>query len=1231
MYLKRTPSSTGSRLKATWSFWIKRNKLNPTTSQYLFYSDNGGASADAARFNDDDGGDSMRLLFWDGTSNNAFINVDKLRDTSSWQHYLIVYDSTLGTFDGMSNNDQTLERMKLYINGRRMIETGGNSTQNQGITSINQLLTHWGVAGSTNSLFATGNDANGTFITTFDAFYVDGQALTPDIFGYNKEGKGYISAGISRQNEGATDYRPGQWLPRNPKTIKSEINRRGGFGSNGYYLPLNDGSNFGADFHCVLDTIIKLKGEDEPQPRNGAPTTTDSYVSQLREDPYSANIALAIPGAHSKQNLVTNGGFDTNTSGWTGDSGAVITWRSGGYINVNYGGGDNTFAIAQTGVLQANSPYTLSFRVRPTITGAYEFRVRAGGSSTQWSVTTGLNSGDWNYIETGIIIADGTTLEIGTLSGNIQQFDIDDIVLKRVETPADYSANIRGSGSNITYNSSSAQSKNRIVDDIPSFYGSAITTDNPGASLFYNLDGTDYGTNDWTFECWFYGTSEPNTWGILLHHATNTSWQNGITLVSKVNTTRTFGIFLGDSTGSTLTISSDHIWNFNQWYHVAAERHGNFATLYVDGVAHKTRDVTGRNYDVADLPSVSSSYAFTIGGDGNRSFPTYGYFSDIRVYKGVAKYKGGFDVPKQFSPSSNMKSWRACPDTTANNFATFNPLMVSTNGTGTTLNQYSLSNGNLTASCIQTNHAVSSNFSVSSGKWYWEIRVDVFGADNLWMGIVDYYYGGGGGYTTPQPVDTNYFVTPENNELILYASSGNYYRGSTPVSTGTRYDEGDIVGFSIDLDTDGNTTPRLGLYVNGTLVATSTGSMPGTPKGSWRPMVAFGGGSDVWVVTANFGQNPTFCGATAAGTYTDSNGRGAFMYQPPSGFLAMCSANLPEPAIQNPGDHFKTVLYTGYSTPGRHIDVGFKPDLVWLKSRNTAVSHVLQDSVRGVFSHINANGDNPESIQTSPYLSSFDSTGFSLNDGSVSGGNTSGRTYVAWCWKAGGPAVTNNDGSIQSQVSVNQDAGFSIVSYTYGTGAQTIGHGLNKAPDFIMMKNLSAINNWDVYHSGIGPQYRLLLNDVSSKQDYTEPWNDTAPDNSVFHTNGWLANGSNVIAYCWTEIPGFSSFGRYIGTGQAEGIYIHLGFKPAFVMVKSDTLNNGWNIVDSARDPVNGVYNNILFPDTTDFENFNANKYWDFTSNGMKARGTSNGMNAQGQGFVYAAFAESPFKYANAK
>ena len=76
------------------------------------------------------------------------------------------------------------------------------------------------------------------------------QALTPDVFGFNKDGDGYISVGSTQQLIPSWSV-----VPKSPRTIKSEINRKGGFGVNGFYLPMNDSSNFGADFPLPLLTV----------------------------------------------------------------------------------------------------------------------------------------------------------------------------------------------------------------------------------------------------------------------------------------------------------------------------------------------------------------------------------------------------------------------------------------------------------------------------------------------------------------------------------------------------------------------------------------------------------------------------------------------------------------------------------------------------------------------------------------------------------------------------------------------------------------------------------------------------------------------------------------------------------------------------------------------------------------------------------------------------------------
>jgi hypothetical protein len=398
-------------------------------------------------------------------------------------------------------------------------------------------------------------------------------------------------------------------------------------------------------------------------------------------------------------------------------------------------------------------------------------------------------------------------------------------------------------------------------------------------------------------------------------------------------------------------------------------------------------------------------------------------------------------------------------------------------------------------------------------------------------------------------------------------------------------------------------------------------------------------------VNINFGQNPTFSGNTTAGTFTDTNGKGLFKYQPPSDFLALCEDNLPTPAISDPGKHFKTVLWTGDGNSGRGIvGVGFTPDLVWMKGRTVASDHSLIDSVRGPgATSLNSNqtyADNDFGLK----VLSFDKDGFSVATGSLnfSYANTSGSTYAAWCWRAGaGTTSTNTNGSITSVVSVNQDAGFSIVSYrSNGTSGATVGHQLNKTPSFIIVKMRSSQSvgsaDWAVYHKSLGATKNVWLNATNGANTSSAYWNNTEPTSSVFSLGNDLdtnhTNGYDYISYCWAEIEGFSKFGSWIGNASTDGGFIYCGFKPALVICKtvSGDVSN-WVIADSSRSSVNDGATSSLRANTSDTEATAAGGFTiDFLSNGFKLR-QSGALNSAGLTNIFAAWAESPFAYSNSK
>ena len=349
---------------------------------------------------------------------------------------------------------------------------------------------------------------------------------------------------------------------------------------------------------------------------------------------------------------------------------------------------------------------------------------------------------------------------------------------------------------------------------------------------------------------------------------------------------------------------------------------------------------------------------------------------------------------------------------------------------------------------------------------------------------------------------------------------------------------------------------------------------------------------------------------------------------------------MPTPTIPAGNLFMNATLYTGTGV-AQTITNGaagqsFQPDFVWLKCRSNATNHYLVDSVRGSSADLYSNSTAAEASNAN-IISAFTSSGFSIGtDAEING---SGRTNVGWNWKAGGTAVTNTSGSISSQVSANTTSGFSVVTYT-GTGANaTVGHGLGVAPSMIIVKrrdNGSGGTNWFVYNkylnNGTTPaQFYLVLQSTNGQGGASNVWNDTAPTSTVFsvgtsvETNG---SGGTLVAYCWTPIAGYSAFGSYTGNGSTDGPFVYTGFRPKYIMIKKTSATNDWFVLDTSRSPYN-VCAQVLYPNDTYVEDNGTNI--DILSNGFKCRNTANGTNASSATYIYMAFAENPFKYANAR
>jgi hypothetical protein len=316
----------------------------------------------------------------------------------------------------------------------------------------------------------------------------------------------------------------------------------------------------------------------------------------------------------------------------------------------------------------------------------------------------------------------------------------------------------------------------------------------------------------------------------------------------------------------------------------------------------------------------------------------------------------------------------------------------------------------------------------------------------------------------------------------------------------------------------------------------------------------------------------------------------------------------------NGGSGFNPVIYAGNSST-QNILCGFAPDFVWLKDRTNANAHWLYDSVSGVDYYLQSNTTAGQQGGGTSYVSSFNSDGFTLENADAT--NKSGSNYVSWCWDAGDTTVTNNAGTVQSQVRSNGN--FSIVSFaSSNASAVTVGHGLNSAPKFYTCKSLIS-GNWYTYVPVADPASGWMALNTSAALNTATPWGAAATDTVFsFPIDFSWAEGDPVIAYCWAETAGVSSFGSYTGNGLAAGPVIDCGFTPAFVMVKSSTAaGTSWNIVDSAR----GV-NYQLYADLSNAEN-TLPGYVEFTSTGFKVTTISGDWNGTGETFIYAAFAGS--------
>ena len=606
----------------------------------------------------------------------------------------------------------------------------------------------------------------------------------------------------------------------------------------------------------------------------------------------------------------------------------------------------------------------------------------------------------------------------------------------------------------------------------------------------------------------------------------------------------------------------------------------------------------GTNGFYLNFSDNSAATATTIGkdssGNGNNWTP-----NNISVTAGTT-YDSMIDSPTPYADGNSGRG----------NYAVWNPLFNYVNKT--------ITEGNLNFNNTTTASPSLSTIGVNSGKWYAEFT---FATSYCNVGIAN------------ANLALSNYIGSDTNGFGLLSTNGNLYYNATAYAYGSSFTTSDTMMLAFDVDNKKIYWGKNGTWFNS-----------GNPATGTNAGVAPSGGT----VTATIDTTQLWFFATGTTSLPNGSiinfGQRPFSYTPPSGFKALNTYNLPAASISNGAKHFDALTWSGSGGSSRSITgLNFQPDFVWSKVRNTTYGHMFFDSVRGAGSgkELGSNSTGAEGYAVSSqygYLSAFNSNGFTVTAGSDASipnayWNQSGNTYVGWQWKGGGTAVTNNSGTISSQVSANTSAGFSIVTYT-GTGANaTVGHGLGVAPNMVLFKARNSAIGWDVYHSSVGNTAALALNSTGAAFTSSTFFNNTSPSSTVI-TLGTDANlngsGTTFVAYCFAAVSGYSAFGSYSANGSTDGPFIYTGFRPRFILSKRTDSSTGgnWQIEDTSRATYNAV-GPFLRADTSDAEG--SGTLLDILSNGFKLRTTDTGWNASGGTYIWAAFCENPFKYSRAR
>jgi hypothetical protein len=696
-----------------------------------------------------------------------------------------------------------------------------------------------------------------------------------------------------------------------------------------------------------------------------------------------------------------------------------------------------------------------------------------------------------------------------------------------------------------------------------------------------------------------------------------------------------------ESGGNSVATSTALLRDPSSWYHIVCSVNGSSTTIYINNNSRLT--YTGGTLTAFNTNAVVHNLGRRLSNSPDYYFD--GYMTEINFVDGQAltpssfgatstttgvwqptKYTGTYGTNGFYlNFSSNSTAAALGTDSSGNgNTWTVNNLSVTTGATyDSMLDVPTLTSATVANYCVLnplnkgTNQTVASGnlnntasahgtvlttIGVTSGLWYAEATLTTSGA-------------GGIGFTINPQAESSYgeiagkwwcYDNGTNFVIINQTSTSNY---------STRFSAGQVWQWALDA-----TNGKLWIGVNNAWL-NSTNGTTGNPATGANPTFTFTAGTLIWPILEN-GSGPV---------WNANFGQQPFIYTAPTGFVALNTYNLSTPTIPNGAAQMAATLYTGTllsnAISNAVNSVSFQPDWVWIKSRSAATDNKLTDVLRGVTKGLVSNSTAAETTDTQG-LTAFSSGGFTV--GTNTDYNNLAATYVAWQWKANGTGVTNTSGSITSTVSANTTAGFSVVTYT-GTGANaTVGHGLGVAPSMVIAKNRTTADDWMVWHIAFPGTDYIFLDTTGAKGTLAGVWNSTVPSSTVFSLGTNLTvnrSGNANVAYVFAAVAGYSAFGSYTGNGSTDGPFVYLGFRPRWVMIKRTDSTSDWYMWDTSRDTYN-VVTATLLANTAGAETSATSI--DDLSNGFKCR-SATVVNVSSGTYIYAAFAENPFKYSLAR